>query len=196
MEPKKNPKKDLKRNQGLHFVTGLLLVLLMSFVALEWKSYNYTYDYVVSMDIQDGLVEDIPIRVQFKTPPRSPPVQAPPVIEIIDDEDEKIEDEIISSETDQEEEVLEVKDIEVLEIYDPEEISFMVIQDVPVFPGCEDQKDKRACFQKMMNKHITKNFRYPEAAQTMGIQGRVNIMFVIRKDGSISAIKLPPLQYM
>lgn len=189
MEPKKNPKKDLNRNQGLYFVTGLLLVLLMTFVALEWKSYDYLHDYDVSRNIEDELVEDIPITVQFKTPP-PPPVQAPPVIEIIDDKDEKIEDEIISSETDQEEEVLEVKDVEVLEIYEPEEISFIVIEDVPVFPGCENAKDKRACFQEMMKKHIAKNFRYPEIAQEMGIQGRVNTIFVIQKDGTIGNIQL------
>ncbi|KKN38058.1 hypothetical protein LCGC14_0757340, partial [marine sediment metagenome] len=72
---------------------------------------------------------------------------------------------------------------------DPE-ISFMVIEDVPVFPGCEDAKDKRVCFQQMMNKHIAKNFRYPETAQEMGIQGRVNIMFVIQKDGSIGNVQM------
>ena len=28
-------------------------------------------------------------------------------------------------------------------------------------------------FQEKINKHIRKNFRYPEIAQEMGIQGRV-----------------------
>lgn len=190
MEPKKNPKKDLNRNQGLYFVSGLLLVLLMTFVALEWKTYDSRHNYDVSMNIEDELVEDIPITVHFKTPPPPPPVQAPPVIEIAYDEDDVIEDDIISSETDQEDEILEVKDVEVLDDDIPDEVSFIVIEDVPVFPGCEDEKDKRACFQKMMNKHIAKNFRYPEAAQEMGIQGRVNIMFVIQKDGSIGNVRL------
>jgi len=76
------------------------------------------------------------------------------------------------------------------EIEEEAEVAFSVIEDVPVFPGCEDAKDKRACFQEMMNKHIAKNFRYPELAQEMGIQGLVNIMFVIQKDGSIGNVQM------
>ena len=34
-----------------------------------------------------------------------------------------------------------------------------------------------------------KNFRYPEIAQVMGIQGRVHVMFVIDKDGTITGIQ-------
>lgn len=189
MKPKKNPKKDLNRNQGLHFLTGLLLALAFTFIALEWKTYDMSDIPLIGMNDPDVIEEVIPPIILPSTPP-PPPVQAPPVIEIIEDEDAQIEDEIISSETDQEDEVLQVKDIEVYEIDEPEEISFMVIEDVPVFPGCEDEKDKRACFQKMMNKHIAKNFRYPEIAQEMGIQGRVNVLFVIQKDGSIGNIQM------
>src|SRR5690606_6978240 len=36
--------------------------------------------------------------------------------------------------------------------------------------------------------HISKNFRYPEEAQKKGIQGRVNTMFVIQRDGSIGDV--------
>ena len=37
---------------------------------------------------------------------------------------------------------------------------------------------------EQINKHIRKNFRYPEIAQEMGIQGRVYVQFVIAKDGN------------
>ena len=40
----------------------------------------------------------------------------------------------------------------------------------------------------MMQKHIRKNFRYPELAQEMGLQGRVSTQFIINKDGSIGTI--------
>jgi len=42
----------------------------------------------------------------------------------------------------------------------------------------------------MMQKHIGKNFRYPEIAQEMGIQGRVSVMFTIQKDGSIGNVRM------
>lgn len=190
MEPKKNPKKDLNRKSGLYFAIGLMLVLLLAFVALEWKTYDNGNKYDTSMNVEDELNEDVPITMRIKTPPPPKQVQAPPVIEVAEDDDKVIEDVIESSETDQEDEILKVEDIAVDDIDEDPLVSFIVIEDVPIFPGCEDEKDKRACFQEMMNKHIAKNFRYPEMAQEMGIQGKVNIMFVIQKDGSIGNVQL------
>ena len=97
---------------------------------------------------------------------------------------------IESTETSQEEEIIEVDDIEVEEVEEDIDVPFSVIEDVPVFPGCEGASDKRACFNEQMQKHIRKNFRYPEIAQEMGIQGRVAVMFTIQKDGSIGNIRL------
>ena len=66
-----------------------------------------------------------------------------------------------------------------------------IIEDVPIFPGCEivARSDRRACFQEKLNKHIIENFFYPEIALKMGIQGRVYIQFIIDKDGSITNIR-------
>jgi len=66
-----------------------------------------------------------------------------------------------------------------------------VVENVPIFPGCEDTKEseKRDCFQGKMNQHIMKNFRYPEFAQKNGIQGRVFVQFMIGIDGNISGIR-------
>ena len=66
-----------------------------------------------------------------------------------------------------------------------------IIEDVPLFPGCErvPKSERRKCFQTQIQKHIAKNFRYPEIAQEMGIQGRVFVQFTIGKDGSISGIR-------
>ncbi|MEO9894459.1 energy transducer TonB [Aurantibacter sp.] len=195
MELKKNPKKDLNKNRGLYFVAGLALIMLLTYVALEYKTYDKA-DYVSqSMNIDEEILEEVPITIQFTPPPPPPPPVAPTIIEIVDDE-KIIEETIIeTSETDPDAPVLEVEDIEVAEIDEDEPIPFMAIEDVPIFPGCEKEKEKgaeatRACFQKMMNKHISKNFRYPEIAQEMGIQGKVNIMFIIQKDGNIGNVRL------
>lgn len=66
-----------------------------------------------------------------------------------------------------------------------------ILSQVPVFPGCEklSETKKRECFQDKMNRHIAKNFRYPEIAQKKGIQGRIIILFVIGKDGNVTGIK-------
>tara|TARA_R110002050_G_scaffold196426_2_gene331396 strand:+ start:105023 stop:107677 length:2655 start_codon:yes stop_codon:yes gene_type:complete len=70
------------------------------------------------------------------------------------------------------------------------DMPFAVVDEAPIFPGCEDAVDKRACFQEHLYKHISKNFRYPEAAQELGMQGKVNTMFTIGKDGSINNLRL------
>ena len=44
------------------------------------------------------------------------------------------------------------------------------------------------CFQEKIDKHIKRNFRYPEVAMELGIQGRVFVTFIIDKDGSITNI--------
>lgn len=69
------------------------------------------------------------------------------------------------------------------------DIPFSVVEEVPIFPGCEDAADPRACFQKNIQRHISKNFRYPEEAQKQGIQGRVSVMFTIDEQGNISNIR-------
>ena len=72
-----------------------------------------------------------------------------------------------------------------------DEESFSEVPNVPRFLQCYlvDQNDARACFQKQMTEHIVRNFRYPEAAQEQGIQGRVYINFIINECGFIENIR-------
>jgi protein TonB len=190
MEPKKNPKADLTKNSSLYFVIGLFAVMLFTYVAFEWKTYDEANDYDISMNVDDLLDEEVPMTEQIKTPPPPPPPAAPEIIEVVEDEEEVEETVIESTETSQEEEIVEVDDVIVDEIEEDVDVPFAVIEDVPVFPGCENESDKRACFNSMIQKHIGKNFRYPEIAQEMGVQGRVSVMFVIQKDGSIGNIRM------
>lgn len=70
------------------------------------------------------------------------------------------------------------------------EIPFAMVEEVPVFPGCDDEENKRICFNKMMQKHIGDNFKYPKEAQEQGIEGRVNVIFKVAKDGSIQNVRM------
>lgn len=166
------------------------MVLLLTYVALEWKTYDKNSEYDIALNIADELIEEVPITVHLKTPPPLPPPVAPPIIEVVEDEEEIEETVIESTETNQDEEVMEVDEVEVAEVYEDLPIDFIVVEEVPVFPGCENESDKRACFQKMINKHIARNFRYPEVAQEIGVQGRVYIRFVIQKDGAIGNVEM------
>ena len=190
MQPKKNPKADLNKNRNLYFVIGITFVTFITWQAIESKTYEKTFDYE-ALNVEDDDDEDIPITEQIKTPPPPPPPPpAPEVIEVVEDEEEVEETVIESTETDQDEIIIE--DIEVEDEFEDIDVPFAVIEDVPIFPGCESvaKSQRRACFQEQMNKHIRKNFRYPDIAQEMGIQGRVYVNFIIAKDGSITNIRM------
>jgi len=69
------------------------------------------------------------------------------------------------------------------------DVPFAVVEEPPIFPGCENSVDKRACFNEMMQKHIGDNFQYPEEARKKEIEGWVSIMFTIDEEGNITNVK-------
>ena len=168
-------------------------MLFVSWRLIEFKTYEKDqFDYE-SILVEQDEEEEIPLTEQIKTPPPPPPppVQAPTEIEIVEDEEEVEETIIESTETDRDE-IIEVEDVVIEEEEEIIDVPFAVIEDVPVFPGCENvEKDQlRNCFQEQMNKHIRRNFRYPEIAQEMGIKGGVFVNFIISEDGSITNIRM------
>ncbi|MDB9835388.1 energy transducer TonB [Flavobacteriaceae bacterium] len=191
MKLKKNPKADLSKDSSLYFAIGLTIVLFFTWQSIEWKTYEKSDFIIQILNVDDEDSEEVPITDHIKTPPPPLPPPPPEVIKIIENEKEIEETLIESTETDQNE-IVEVENIEVEEDFDDGDVPFAVIEDVPLFPGCERvaKSERRACFQEKMNKHIRKNFRYPEIAQEMGIQGRVYVNFIISKDGSITNVRM------
>jgi protein TonB len=77
METKKNPKVDLNKDSSLYFVIGLALTLLVSWQAIEWKTYDkdlYGYE---ALNVVQEDIEEIPRSIQLKTPPRHRSVWLP-----------------------------------------------------------------------------------------------------------------------
>ena len=188
MISKKNPKADLNNKSSFYFAIGLFLVLFISWRAIEFKNWDDDGYGYIALDVENDDDEEIPITEQIKTPPPPPPPPAPEIIEIVEDEEEIEETIIESTETDQEE---IVEEVEVVEEDLDLDVPFAIIEDVPLFPGCERvaKSKRRECFQEKIQQHIRKNFRYPEIAQEMGIQGRVFVQFTISKNGSITGIR-------
>lgn len=87
-----------------------------------------------------------------------------------------------------------LKVIEIEEEVSDEVLNFMVVESVPVWPGCEDETnnddDKRACFSRQIQRYTAKNFDFLEMARQMGIQGRVYVQFVVEENGSFSNIEV------
>jgi protein TonB len=193
MKVKKNPKADLNRDSGLYFVIGLTIVLFLTWRALEYKSYDNVQDEIVQLFDTDNLDEDVPKTEIIITAPPPPPPAAPEVIEVIEDTEEVEETVIESTEISQETVIAEI-DLDASDINLEEEeeeivVPFAIIEEVPVFPGCENATDKKACFNEMVQKHVQKNFKYPKTAEELGIEGRVFVQFVIGRDGNIAKIR-------
>ncbi|MEH6535532.1 MAG: energy transducer TonB [Psychroserpens sp.] len=196
MQVKKNPEVDVSRNSSLYFAIGLNLMLLSTYLMFEYKSYE-TDDLVVEqLQLDDFADEDIEI-INLNTPPPPPPI-APPVvpedIKIVEDVVEIEETIIESSEVSQSDaisEVVSVEDVDVEEVEEDVEVPFSVIEDIPVFPGCEKgtKAEKKACFQRSILEHVKKNFVYPNTAQELGIYGKVYVLFAIDNTGHVARIK-------
>ncbi|MFX0557924.1 energy transducer TonB [Maribacter sp. CXY002] len=195
MELKKNPKADLNKDRGLYFVIGLFVVLFLVWRAFEYKRYDPIREVVISYSIEPELKEEVPVTEILNLPPPPAPPAAPVVIEVIEDTEE-IEETIIQSteisqETEVAERIISVDEIVVEEIEEEVTIPFAVIEDIPVFPGCEEgsKEEKRMCFQKKVQEHVQKNFKYPPIAVEMGIQGKVYVQFIIDQNGYITSIQ-------
>jgi protein TonB len=145
---KKNPKADLSKNSTTYLLIGLVLILFIVWRAIELKTYerDIELDRLSNMDDDE---EDIPVmEMKITAPLPPPPPAAPQVIEVVEDEEEVEETIIESTETDQEE-IIEVEEIEVEED-DDIEVPFAIIEDIPVFPGCEkvSKKSNAIVFRK------------------------------------------------
>jgi protein TonB len=169
-------------------VIGLCAILFITWRSIEWKTYDTSGLELGMLVVDDDDDEEVPLTEQIKTPPPPPPPPAPEIIEVVEDEEEVEETIIESTETTQEE---IIEEVEVLDDDLDVDVPFAIIEDVPIFPGCERvaKNKRRECFQEKIQRHISRNFRYPEIAQEMGIQGRVYVQFMISKDGTISSIR-------
>ena len=193
MEPKKNPKADLRKRSVLFFQLGLIAVLALTYITIEWKTYDNTAVDIGQLDLDDLDDEEIPI-TELNTPPPPPPPPPPPapeIIEVVEDEEEIEETVIESTETDAEEEIVEVEEVEVVE--EEEEIAdvpFAVIENVPIFPGCESMKNndqRKKCMSEKVSKLVNKKFN-TELGSDLGLSGinRIFVSFKIDKKGNIT----------
>ncbi len=193
MEPKKNPQANVGRNSSLYFAVGLALMLFLAYSAINYKTYDKSDIDIGQLNLEEELEEEIPLTQQIITPPPPPPPPAAPeVIEVVEDEEEVEETVIESTEVDQETEIVEVEEIEVEEVDEDIEVPFAVIENVPVFPGCEKGNNaaKKKCMSDKIAKFVNRKFN-TELASDLGLSGRqrINVIFKIDKSGSITGVR-------
>lgn len=172
MELKKNPEVSLEKKKALFFQVGLVVTLVIVFIAFEWKSYDKVNYDLGQLNLDDLEEEIIPITKQEIKPPPPPP-PPPEVIEIVEDEVE-IEEELEIEDTESDEDEM----IEIEEESDDE--FFMVVENMPEFPGGD----------LGLMKYIQKNVKYPPIAKEYNITGKVYVSFIVDKSGSVTNVKI------
>lgn len=194
MEPKKNPKADLNRNRVLYLQLGLIVVLFLTWQAIEWKTYDPEQIDIGQVNMDALEEEDVPItEMQNTPPPPPPPPPAPEVIEVVEDEEEVEEDEIQSTETNLDE-IVEVEEVVEAPVEEEvEDVPFAVIEDVPIFPGCENLSNndqRKKCMSEKISKYVNKEFDTDLGAE-LGLTGinRVIVQFRIDEKGNIGQVR-------
>ena len=171
MIPKKDPKISLENKKNMFFQIGLAITLVIVLIAFEWKSYDRSNYNLGDLNLDDMEEEIIPITRQEVKPPPPPPPR-PEIIEIVEDEVE-IENEVEIEETDTDED-------EIIEIEEDDEEFFMVVENMPEFPGGD----------LGLMKFIQKNVRYPAIAKEYNITGKVYVSFIVDKQGKVTNVKI------
>jgi protein TonB len=188
MEIKKSTKADLdgKRMQG--FLLGVILVLAMLFVALEydWTASSSDYDF----DALENIVKELDLEA-LKEEERIPLIkeqvverpQSADKLNVVEDEPEvELKDEIAPPEDVELKTVDEVENPDQPTVVDMElnPLNFRIVEELPEFPG------GATAFMKW----LTNNLRYPPTAQQRKVEGKVVAQFIVNTDGSISNIEL------
>jgi len=194
MKLKKNPQSDMSRRSMIFFQLGMVLMLFITWRAIENKTYEKSDISQDMLEVSDDLEEDIPITEQLTPPPPPPPPPpAPEVIEVIEDEAEIEETVIESAEVDVEEEIVEIEEIEEDVEEEIADVPFAVIENVPIYPGCEKKKsnaEKKKCMSEKVQKFVVKKFN-TELAGELGLEGRqrINVQFKIDRSGNVVNVR-------
>jgi len=71
---------------------------------------------------------------------------------------------------------------------------FKVVEEMPLFPGCDDfegiHKERENCGKKKMLEFIYDNLEYPVLAEVNGVEGTNVVQFIIEKNGRLSEMNL------
>lgn len=194
MEFKKNATADLRKRSVFFLQIGLIVVLLLCYFLVEWKSYH-PIEKASKEIVMDKLIEEeIPITVfvDRAVPPIPKAIKSDDILAIIDDSEEVPTNNI--QQTVESPSIVDVVDI--IEIKPKEEIehySFKVIEDVPIFPGYErysNNEKRKTCMSEKISDYVNANFNR-DIGNNLGLSGinKVYVMFNIDKNGNVVDIQ-------
>ena len=179
MQVKKSENASLEKDKLVYVLMGLVFVLSLVYVALEWTEREVT-KYEVS-DTEFLFEEEVEIQQTSQETPPPPPPPAVQEVEVLNVVEDNVETETIEVSTEEtEQEVVIAAPVEAPVEEEEEEVVFVIVESMPEFPGG----------QQALFKYLSENVKYPVIAQENGIQGRVICQFVVNKDGSIVDVEV------
>ncbi|WP_439128328.1 energy transducer TonB [Polaribacter sp.] len=199
---KKLPTKQLEKFSNIFTQLGLVLVLFIVYVTLEHKTPQKTVA-ILSTESKIPIFIEPDETIVFQKEKKvvnTPKVVQPKVF---------IPEEVVKAENHVPETIIDTKDEEPL-IVTPDElvtidipedddsfvddVPFMMIEDAPVFKGCEglSKKENKRCFDKKMKQFVQRNFD-AELANEIGLNAgkyRIQTQFIIDDKGNVIDIQI------
>ena len=181
----------MTRQRTTGFLLGLVLVLALLYVALEWNSAPSEGDDIDALDLSELMHESelVPMSneelvTQLEDKQKDEKAEE---LNIVDDEVEISEPEDDQGQDGDDDESLlsdlvaeDDKALASLNVDPQNPLNVHVVEDLPKYPGGAVE----------LMKWLTKNLRYPPVAQQQKVQGKVVAVFYVEKDGSITGINV------
>ena len=200
---KKLPAKQLEKFSTIFTQLGLVLVLFIVYVVLEHKTPEKSLAVLPPLIVKTvNLDPDQPY--EFKREPKPQvQVQTPPSNLFIPDAeikkvDNHIEETPIDLPKDEEPEQIDLNTLvtvdEPMDEDPPETVPFIMIENAPVFKGCEglSKEENKKCFDKKMMRFVQRNFD-AGLANDLGLNSgkyRISTQFIINDKGNVVDIKI------
>ena len=193
MEVKKSYEADLERQRKKSFLLGLILVLAVLVVALEFNFSDGEVEY--NEEMLDDVVQELELKAaidqQEMIAVMDEPEEEPAPTTRVRPVDEVVKKEIADRWVETQQQMFEgepeaAEDEKVPPIppvaidADNNPLNFRVVERLPEFPGGMTE----------FMKWLTKNLKYPESARRQNQQGTVVVSFIVNTDGSMSEAKV------
>jgi protein TonB len=193
---------NLRRNRSLHFQIGLILTLIAAITLLELKTPTVAMvDYSSFDDEPREYALEVQLDVvkpkQEKVFRQSEPEPFLDKVELVEDDVELLKEVIELPAQDNSDPIVAVDSVPVVE--DPEgpedieDVDFIKVEEVPVYPGCEGLDSniaRRDCMTSKIHKLVSRKFN-PDVAVDAGISGktRISVEFRIDKNGDVTQVR-------
>lgn len=190
---------NLQKNSALYFQIGLILCLLCAYGLLEMNFYK-TETVIPDVAILDDTPTEFsmhkfeiykePFDEVLETPKKEPKNPEEFDVRKNDSETKETVEEVFTEELPKTDKSIDPSQVNVEKV--PEEVSIMLVEQVPIFPGCEDALSndaRRQCMSDKMGKFIQKKFDTRKGTD-LGLSGvqKIYVNFKINKFGDIEIL--------